>query len=169
MSEPTEPYGLECLQRATAFRQLSKPSFDVSDIAKVRHGRSRRSNPKQSRPCETTWGYIRQRTAKSVNSRTNHPSATSPTACFIRGHRPRLRTPGIRARCLISLLMAKETRQSEMPGFIHGQKSNGLFHSICTTCFQTVSEKPLERDLAKDEIAHVCTDTRLSRRYQAKS
>jgi hypothetical protein len=68
-------------------------------------------------------------------------------------------------RCCVK----KETSQRDVSAFIRGQKPNGCFHSVCTTCFQSVSLKLTEKEVAEDEAAHVCIDAPLSRRYRDRN
>ena len=51
--------------------------------------------------------------------------------------------------------------------FIHRKNSDGTWDSMCITCFETL-KNPLrlasERLLCAIEVAHICKETKLSRR-----
>jgi len=50
----------------------------------------------------------------------------------------------------------------------HRQNKDGSYDSICLTCFLTVSHAKTEAELAKQDMAHVCHATALSKRSNYK-
>ena len=45
--------------------------------------------------------------------------------------------------------------------FGHRLNRDGSFDSICPRCYRTVANRDTERELARDELKHVCDDWHL--------
>jgi hypothetical protein len=46
---------------------------------------------------------------------------------------------------------------SPHPPFVHRRTYNGTYDSICTRCFQVVSNQLVEVELEDDELSHCCS------------
>jgi hypothetical protein len=46
----------------------------------------------------------------------------------------------------------------------HRRNKDGSYESICLSCFLTVSRAKTEAELTEQDVAHVCTATKLSTR-----
>jgi len=52
--------------------------------------------------------------------------------------------------------------------FPHKRRLDGIYESICPSCFMTVGSKANEDDLAASETAHVCSGLDLSELLRPK-
>ncbi len=48
--------------------------------------------------------------------------------------------------------------------FPHRKTNNGLYESICPTCFATVARAKAKADLAQSDTAHICDSALLAER-----
>ena len=64
--------------------------------------------------------------------------------------------------------MHREARMLVSRIYPHRRNKDGSYDSICLTCFLTVSHAKTEAELAKQDMAHVCHVTLLSKRADSK-
>lgn len=54
------------------------------------------------------------------------------------------------------------------PSYPHRRKADGMYESVCLTCFATIATAKHESDLTEADRKHVCGDSPLSQRASVK-